>query len=300
MTTTLLFPHGLGDVIQALPSFERYAAKIGDRLTVGVLARLPACREALQGAPWCAGVLALSDPWNDFEPANTWDGYRAGVASIERDHPTGRYLTTARPCIATDPAWSKAVRIAMELGVDHTPTRPDLTHLDAAERAAGDLWARLERPAGERLALIHGESGQPRKDVSHAVLRQTASCAFSFQTTLRPGAPDLRPTHSVPLPLRDEHGRARSLAFHAGALAAADLFVGIDSGPAHLASAVAANVLWVFTTTPVEQALPLYRPVSWLTLGPHRFDLAEGWGAWREANGSLCRHEALGTVGGGI
>jgi hypothetical protein len=221
------------------------------------------------------------------------------VAAIEAAHPGATYVHTRRPTYVADPAWSKAVRVAVELGVDPTPTRPVLA-LDPAEVAAGDLWARLERPAGERLALIHGESGNPTKDVSGGALRFLASAAFAFETSLRPGAPDDRPTHAVALPLRDPAGAVRSVAFHAGALAQSDLFVGIDSGPAHLASVVARNVLWVFTATPVEQALPLYRDIHFTTMGPHRFDLMKQWEGWRASNRKLCGCEVTGWIGGGL
>lgn len=271
---TLLFPHGFGDVIQALPAFRAYAAKIGQPLDVGVLSRLPACREVLEHQPYVREVFGLPDPWNDFAPANTREGYGRGRAAIEMRHPEGFYVPTARPLSPLDVRMAKVFRVADELGVKLEDLSPAISPgLDPAEVKAGRAWAREQHAEGCLFVLAHGASGNPAKDLEprrlvEAVCRNT-------------------PHRFAVLPLKDQHGASRSVAFHWGAIDACDLFVGVDSGPAHLASTTRTPVLWAFTVTPIEQAIPLYREVSVVASRT----LRDGWETWATENRAVLKHK---------
>jgi hypothetical protein len=259
----LIFPHGLGDVIQALPSFRRLAEKCGEPLDVGVLARLPACAEVLDGAPYVKSLFAVADPWRDYEPRDTWQGYESGMLDLARRH-GGTLVWTRRPDDPLDPRWCKAFRIADELGVEWQPERPDLSHLERGEDFRHGCID------GVRVrTVMHVSSGNPAKDVA---LPDVAL------------APD-----EVVLPVE-----GRSLAYTWGLIQSAERFVGVDSGPAHLASCSdVLDVKWIFTTTPIEQAVPLWRPVR--VLAPAA--LVERWFAWRRCNVAMSPHNAVEVVG---
>lgn len=285
-TPTLLYPHGFGDVIQALPAFRAYAVEIGEPLRIGVLARLPACREVLEHQPFVREVFDLQDPWNDFEPANTWAGFWNGRDSIMARHPGARWVATAPPADPCHATLAKALRVAAELGVTVSASiAPEVReHLDQAERHRGQAhsWKRME--AGSRLAYVHGSSGQPGKDLRTDTLAHLARCSFSRETSPHANVHDRRPTRVEILPVMRSDGTPESVAFHLGALDEADLFVGIDSGPAHLASLCRTHVAWVFTSTPVAQAVPMHRKVLVYTSGPLRVDLSLAYEAWCRCN----------------
>lgn len=267
----ILFPHGLGDVIQALPAFATFAQKHGDTLDVGVLDRLPAAREVLEAQPYVARVFGIRDPWRDFSPRDTWAGYRVGMAAIEAEH-GGRLLWTAPPRDPLDPAWCKAYRIAQELGVEYAPVPPSLgmlwSHCDAVR-----VRAELDQRGKPSFAVIHGESGNPTKDVSHDDLASIVDAL---------GVPGPR----IPIPVGDS-----TLAWHLGLLDRAAAFVGVDSGPAHLASCCPQTpVTWVFTETRVEQAVPLWRNVGVVVLGPRADELRRSWDRWSRRNRHLVEY----------
>lgn len=284
--STLLYPHGFGDVIQALPAFRAYAAEIGEPLRIGVLGRLPACREVLERRPFVREVFPLQDPWNDFEPANTWTGFQNARAAILARHIGALWVATTPPADPCDAALSKALRVAAELGVTVPASiAPEVReHLDPAEYHRGQAysWKRIE--AGSRLAYVHGSSGQPGKDLRTDTLAHLARCSFTRETSPHGDVTDRRPTRVEILPVLRSDGTPESVAFHLGALDEADLFVGIDSGPAHLASLSRTHVAWVFTSTPVAQAVPMHRKVLVYTSGPLRADLSLAYEAWCRRN----------------
>lgn len=262
----LIYPHGLGDVIQALPSFARYAEKIGDTLEIGVLARLPACAEVLAGAPFVASVFAVADPWRDYEPRDTWDGYERGMIDLGKRH-QALLVWTHRPTDALDPAWCKAYRVAQELGVAWEPQCPDLSHL---ERSDAFRRGCIDGMGFRR--LVHESSGNPAKDV------------------------DLdRRAGDLVLPVEGE-----SLAYHRGLCESAPWFIGVDSGPAHLASCNTADVTWVFSTTPIQQAIPLWRDVNVLVVGEQSEALVASWNAWRRANDAMVRYNVHVQIGAAV
>lgn len=287
-TTRILFPHGFGDVIQALPSFRRLALKTGRRLEIGALRRLPACHELLDRQVWCARTFSVADVWNDFPPVNTWEGYRRGWDALCREHPDALPVFTRSP----EPGLrtvAKAVRIAAELGVpfvDENPIPDPEAIGDGYQSTKAWLYlAGQRRLQGVRsIAVIHGSAGNRSKDVSRERLEGIAKRALAE-------AGFLRPYGYVHVPISDIRGgtRPETVRFHRDVIAKADLFVGVDSGPAHLASTTATRCVWVFTATPVEQAIPLYaRPgLSALVLGPCRDGLLARWRGWCSANPDL-------------
>lgn len=279
----LLYPHGLGDVIQALPAFEMFARKRGEQLDVGVLERIPAAREILESQPYVGGVFGIKDPWRDFQPADTWAGYRVGMAAIEAEH-GGKMLWTSPPRDPLDPAWCKAYRVAQELGVEYAPLAPTLARLWLHEDAVRSR-TQIDELGKPIYAVVHGRAGNPTKDVDDATLAQVASSLG----------------HSAkcfPIPVGSS-----SLAWHLGLIERAALFVGVDSGPAHLASCTRTPVAWVFTRTPIEQAVPLFRPVRVVVLGDEADALVRRWERWADANRHLVEYPvevAIGAVHGEV
>lgn len=266
----LLFPHGLGDVIQALPAFAALAQQRGEQLEVGVLERIPAARELLEAQPYVARVFGTRDPWRDFEPRDTWNGYRIGMAALEAEH-GGQLVWTRPPRDPLDPAWCKALRIAQELGVEYAPAPPALGALWFATDAVR-ARAEIDQRGKPSFVVVHGSAGNPSKDVDVELLRQIAAPA--------------KPSPSFAIPAGDA-----SLAWHLGLLDRAAAFVGVDSGPAHLASCCPQTpVTWVFTETRVEQAIPLWRDVRVVVLGPRADELRRSWDRWSRANRHLVEY----------
>lgn len=260
----LVVPHGLGDLIQALPSLEALARRHGEQLDIGVLDRLPACRELLEAQPYVGRVFGTVDPWRDFTPPDTWEGYAAGMRFLADVH-CGTLLRTAPPYDPTSRLVCKAARIADELGVPWEPVQPSLGRLWFAPDAVR-ARTKLDEDGKPLYVLAHGESGNPRKDVDWNTLAAYADSA----------APVVR----IPVP-------GASLAWHLGVMERAVAVIGVDSGPAHLASCTRTRVVWVFTETPIEQAIPLWRDVEVIVRGPRADELLASWEAWRRANASL-------------
>lgn len=298
----ICYPHGWGDVLQALPSLRRLADMEGRKVSVGVMRRLPACAELLRGQPWCASTFDLPDPWNDFAPANTWEGYRRGMRAIYDAHPNARAILTRPPEHDDQPTVSKAVRIAAELGVPYVAENPvpDSAVLGASRDSTQAFIEmrriRLENP-GCSIAVIHGASGNRVKDVTNERLAEIARHHLGAM-----GKP--WPWLVVPFPLSDRESCMvpRSVLFHRRVVDFADLYVGVDSGPAHLAStSTRTPVVWVFTATPIAQAVPLWkREAETLVcaLGPNRAALLDGWERWRRANADLVKWPITAYDGG--
>lgn len=278
----VVFFHGLGDCIQALPALEAYARRVGDKLSIGTLRRLQPCAEVFRGCPFVESTFVVADPWHDFHPPDTWQGYRSGIDAMKVVYPDALVVEAKRPTDPRDAKWCKALRIADELGVGWHPVRPTL-HLEGYTK--GVAYAEDVRRARPLVAL-HDESGNPAKDVEIPTLAQIAKSRLGFG----------QEPWFVPLPVRIG-GILQNLAFHAGFLSEVDLFVGVDSGPAHLASVVARRVVWVFTATPVEQAVPLWRDVEVVVAGPRADELAASWSAWKRANPTLVPHTVTLTKG---
>lgn len=275
----IVFPHGLGDVVQAVPYLQRFSEDEGEGLEVFVMNRLPACRQVLSGQPFIDRVGRCLDPWNDANPPNTREGFDNCMDWMRRHH-DAYPVYTRPPSALTDPRWSKSLRIASELGVDPKPERPTLP-VDKAARAEGR--AMVERFRDEmrctHVALVHGHSGNPTKDVSRGTLDFLARTFFT-------GGRARLSTYA--LPLLDEERKPAPLQVQIGAIEAADLFVGVDSGPAHIASATDTPVIWCFTATPVEQAVPLYKrnaETLVYTCGPLAEQLKARWEQWASHNG---------------
>lgn len=277
----LIYPHGFGDVVQALPSFERLARREGP-LAIGVLRRLPACRDVLALAPWCSEVFDVGDPWRDYGNPDTWEGYGRGLAALLRENPGAEIVQTAPPSDWTSPLACKARRIADEFEVEWNPDRPTL-HL--AGYARGVAAAENLR-CGLPLVAIHGTSGNPVKDVEPEALGKLAADRMGNFGAFR----------TVRLPI-EARGEIQTVAFHAGFLSECDLFVGVDSGPAHLASIVCPRVVWVFTATPIAQAVPLWRDVEVVAAGPRADVTVEMWDAWRRANPTMVKYDVAVTKG---
>lgn len=275
-------------MIQAIPSLARLARKRGERLDVGVLARIPACAEVLRGLPFIASTFPVADPWNDFAPANTWAGYQRGMRALDATH-GGTLVWTSRPDLPTDPLWCKAARIADELGVEFDPSEAPTIALGGENRDEGLMWA-ARKASGHAFAIVHGSSGNPSKDVEPQVLAPIVVRHCRARAESRGAAFDGVQLASFPI---KTEGVIDSIDFHAGVLDGADAFVGVDSGPAHLASAIVRDVVWVFRSTPVQQAIPLWRDVRAVCVGPDADGLIASWQAWRTANRSLVRHEVL-------
>lgn len=295
----LCFPHGWGDVLQALPSFRRLADTEGRKVSVGVLSRLPACAELLRGQPWCASTFGLPDPWNDFAPANTWEGYRRGMRTIYDAHPYAKPVLTRPPSDDTMPTMSKAARIAAELGVAYVPENPipDPSVLPGHDTRGFQYVRRLrlDKP-GCSVAVIHGTSGNRFKDVDEARLTEIAHRHLDAL-----GKPHPWVIVRFPVSDRDTCSFPRPAAFHRSVVDHADLYVGVDSGPAHLASTSRTPVVWVFTSTPIAQAVPLWdrgAVTNVCAIGPGRVNLLERWEAWRSANADLVRGEIVAYDGG--
>lgn len=262
----LLIPHGLGDIVQALPALKRYAEKTGP-LSLGVLNRLPGCSQLLSGFDWVEEVWTCNDPWNDFARPNTIEGYTDAMNYLGRLH-NARPIWTRPPDDELDPRWSKAIRFADELGVEWWGDKPELpeafTNLPAVN-------------SGRARVAVHGDSGNPVKDTPVEALSMLAMAHSSTNRTRT-------------LPLTYEDGEPQPVMRQVRFIAACDLFVGIDSAPAHLASLTDTPVIWVFSSTPIQQAIPLYpREAETMVycVGPNRMALLESWQRWREANRGL-------------
>ncbi len=133
--------------------------------------------------------------------------------------------------------------------------------LSESERARGQTMF-SERSNGQPVVLLHPGSGGADKrwplQSYQALAKQLTADGLSCTMICGPAEIDagsqINPTSEVPLILQD------SLSDLIGLTAAADLFVGNDSGPAHVAAAVGTPTVTLFGPT---------IPAIWRPLAPH-------------------------------
>ena len=134
-------------------------------------------------------------------------------------------------------------------------------HVSETERALGNTML-AGRQEGQPLVLLHPGSGGSRKrwPLNSYLALAEQLCADGFSCTIICGpleidaASQTRLTSKVPLIRQD------SLSDLIALTACADLFVGNDSGPAHVAAAVGTPTIALFGPT---------NPAIWRPLAPH-------------------------------
>ena len=163
----LLFPHGLGDNIQAIPAIRALAARYGP-VDIAVMYRIPAIAELWRTCPYVREVHLVEDPWRDG-PEQYPERYREAHGSL----PGADWIPvwTARPDSPTSPLVNKTLRICAELGVEWDGGGPSIDWLDSAEIMRGFRWAKEQAADRCALVLVHGRSGNPPKDMTYAQIR---------------------------------------------------------------------------------------------------------------------------------
>lgn len=302
-------PGSLGDVLLALPAiralrtaYPRHDLLLAAQGEIGTVLR--ACAEidgvfsiGGQGlADLCGGSAAvrgaLGEALGRCEVAVCWladhddrvrralDGLRIPLVVVRSPHASGvqavhqseRFLETLGPLGAAVPvAWEP-------LGLPP----------QAAEEGRRRL--RSSRPAeGGPRVVIHPGSGSPHKCCAATLQaeRITRLRGGGLSPVLLVGPADgevsARVLDLVPVPVPALRGL--DLAQAAGVLAAADLYIGHDSGITHLAAAVGVPTVALFGPTPAARWAPRGQAVAALTGPPCRCD---GWPAIRACLDKPC------------
>jgi len=289
----------LGDGVVTLPAIRN--------LTQGSTAQL-----CVIGSPYLRR-LALPDVFLDLGSAqNTWLFGENG--NLDPTAPAGRLLATADLVLAYTPpesssalspniqaicsgtllTWNPQPTLEDRHIVDHLleplrradiPTATRTPIINASEPERERIRAMLpQRRSGQPLVLLHPGSGGAHKrwplESFHALAQELAtdglSCAMvcgpvELETICEAG-------QSTDVPLI----RQSSLPDLIGLTDAADLFIGNDSGPAHVCAAVSTPTLALFGPT---------NPVIWGPLGSHTKTLHAPGGILKDL-GVDCVHSA--------
>jgi hypothetical protein len=286
---TLIRSGALGDTILLLPTVQC------------IRGALPRAQITLVGSSWALQLMPLMEqPWDFFpfespaitplfgnacHPPTCLAASRADplvgadmvvAYTSDPEGPFVRNLRTLCPCpviawpVEPPPGVHAACHLAAAMAVE-TPREDALPA--AGLRALGPTRDRARQwlrdgvgRAGARVALIHPGSGSPRKcwpaEGFAEVIRRLAR--DGWRTALLEGPADRQACEAVSaLAPADRLPAARTedIAQAAGLIAAADVFVGNDSGAAHLSAALGTPTVAVFGPTDPAMWRPLGRAV---------------------------------------
>lgn len=211
------FPHGLGDCVQLLHVLDQLREAWPD-LAIDVQVR-PGCEGLFAGH--CRSVFRLDDP--------------APIGAC--DHVVRLHWPEAGRCYEGLPG-TKATRTLIEVfGVMPRVVRPTL-ELEA--------WP-MPMPRGRRVVLHYqGHSSKDRKDLPEDVVRRLVE--FLLDNGVRVDVLDWDRTSTLPDGAMCRRADLpKDGAMTASLIDQADLFIGIDSGPAKLAQLTATRSLVVWT-----------------------------------------------------
>jgi ADP-heptose:LPS heptosyltransferase len=276
----LIFPGALGDLLLVLPTLRRLRRQFAGAPTTLVVAeplrsvaRLTGVAEQVASlddasGAWLFGGSRLPT-WLMGRPAvYAWLGSGDAVlrARLEDVASLARLLAVERGSGSVHAAVSYAV--AAGVGAPQSRLRADahLTPLDSA--AARSLIGRLARP----VLAIHRGAGAPSKrwapDAFDAVADGWRRAQGDVVELLGPAETHDQPRAGV-VPVRDW-----SLPDVAAVLGSVAAYVGNDSGVSHLAAAVGARGVVVFTATDPRRWRPLASGM--VALGRHTASRARG------------------------
>ncbi|NOY53535.1 MAG: glycosyltransferase [Deltaproteobacteria bacterium] len=246
--------HGLGDNVMLTPALRKFKERNPEtEITLLGLKRFgKTLRELLSGLPFIDEILPiLPDAWNDF--TDYGGGVQAVCAEAEsyaKENGFDRMIllpTERKPGYRLH----KIFRFAEELGVDFEKLEELQTILTVAKEArekADSFLRGLPKP----VVVLHTKAGNSPKtlnpDQVEEVLRR-----FPDGTILEFGRKSNE--RSVMIPEND-------MEFSKALIQRADRIVAIDSVVMHIAGALCRPLTAIFTTTPVQQAVPITMPVE--------------------------------------
>ena len=160
-----------------------------------------------------------------------------------------------------------ALAIAAAAGADPTPSAPQLVLTEQHHQAAARALAPL---AGRPFLALHLGAGFPSKCLPVEHFARVAARLGRERAIVVVGGPEDRPLveafcRCVPFPVLDLVGQL-SLKETAAVLARADLFLGNDSGPMHLAAAVGRPIVTFFGPSEPHKYRPYGVPLRLLEI----------------------------------
>ncbi len=273
----------LGDGVVTLPAIHCLTMRSGGsagsiQARLGIIGSPHLQRLAMpevfidQGSATCSWLFADAAEDGNSPPAKLLTGADLVLAYIPQARESALSHNLESLCSGTLLRWdphpvNEDVHIVDHLleplrrsGMVMSTTIPSI-HVSEAERALGRTMV-AGRQEGQPLVLLHPGSGGTRKRwplESYLTLAEQL-CADGLSCTVICGpleieaASQTRSTSEVPLIRQD------SLSDLIALTAGADLFVGNDSGPAHVAAAVGTPTIALFGPT---------NPAIWQPLAPH-------------------------------
>jgi ADP-heptose:LPS heptosyltransferase len=264
---TVIHMGAVGDLIQAMP------------LLRAVRLRWPQAPITIVGRPQRAALARLAgyaDACADFDTFRRQPCDPAGLV-IDFLGTAGKPGGTAGQVLVMEPLpppeWTESTAAWLlaqareALGLPPVPETPEIRVPDAALRTAGAALA--ARGIRGTFAAIHPGSGSPRKNWPLDRFVEIAHCLRQEgrrQVVWLAGPAEAERGTLAPLGRRETVLADLALEQVAGVLAAADLYVGNDSGITHLAAAVRRHD---GRPTPTVALFGPTDPRAWAPRGPH-------------------------------
>ena len=225
------------DTYIALASLGRFGEKV---------------EQLLSGLPYIDEFLPiLPDPWNDFE------NYLDGIAQLDRQVKSeyfGKFdeiklIPTNR---LEGFRLHKVFRIAEELGVRFEKAEELATELCVEAlslKKADKILSKYKKP----VLILHNKAGNPPKEFTEDVIDMMCNGMFNDYEVLEFGRKSGSKSHKLP---EKDMELTKALVYRA------DMVCAIDSVVMHIAGAFQKDLLALFKSTPVHQAIPFFGNVQ--------------------------------------
>ena len=245
--------HGLGDYVMLLPALRKYKKRYPNReIYVSCMKRYgEQITDLYAGIDYIDGVVPIhSDAWNSY------DNYSVGVGAVVEEAkkfcsengfgaliamPSARYFDGFR--------LHKSFRFAYEARVwfdSVEDLEPNLVVTEEDEREAQRILEPY-RLFGKPIVLLHNDAGNPPKEMTESETREILS-HYQNCTIIELGKKSIEDVFEIDIP---------KMSVSKALVKNVDAVIAIDSVIMHIAGAFKKDLLAVFKTTPVIQAIPL-------------------------------------------
>jgi len=252
----IVYPHGLGDHILLTPALRKYKQICSDtEISLASLQRFGSKVEELLEFTFVDEFLPiLPDPW---ENVKSYDGYLDNIRELDRSvkyEYLGKYDNIITLPLLRQAGFKmhKIFRAADELGIKFDRIEELITELTFREdyaKKAMEYLSQYDKP----WLILHNKAGNPPKEFESDIIEKMMNEMFNQFTIFEFGRKSC--SRSIELPEDD-------MRFSKALIAYVDFICAIDSVVMHIAGAFRKNLLAMFKSTPVHQAIPLFGNVQ--------------------------------------
>jgi len=252
----IVYPHGLGDCVLLTPALRKYKQICPDvKISLASLERFGSKVEELLEFTFIDEFLPiLLDPWKDVKSYNEYlDNIKELEKSVKYKY-LGKYDNIITLPLKRQPGFKmhKIFRAADELGIKFDKIEELATELtfrqDYAKKAM-EYFSQYDKP----WLILHNKAGNPPKEFGSDIIEKMMNEMFNQFTVFEFGRKSC--SRSIELPEDD-------MRFSKALIAYADFVCAIDSVVMHIAGTFRKNLLAMFKSTPVHQAIPLFGNVQ--------------------------------------